>query len=321
MEGFQDYSAWLFPGQGSQEVGMGAKLLKKYSGAAETLKIAEEFAHANLRKLMERGPDQELRKTEYAQPALTAVSCAYVDLMNEAGLRPDFVAGHSLGELSALYAAGVLTLEDTLRLAAERGRLMSQCAFGGMLAVKGCEIELLEKLISKVTTGIVCLANLNAPSQLVISGDDTGLGELTQLVKEVGGECIRLNVSGPWHSPLVAVAACEFERVIATAEFSQPTCAVVLSSIAQTVGDPQQIKKIMMRQMSSPVRWFETIHLLTRSGVRRFYEVGAGKVLKGLMRRIIEDESTYQFCVTEQGRFLEEQLSKLGHPAVARESQ
>ncbi len=295
------HSAWLFPGQGSQSVGMGAKLLKEFPRAARILRTAEEISHQPLVQAMTRGPESQLTRSEVVQPAIVALSCGYIDLLNETGMHPDFVAGHSLGELSALYAARVLDLEQTLRLASERGRLMSLGATGGMIAVKDCELSKLESLVDDVHEGTVCIANLNARSQIVISGDDAGLESLAAKIKSAGGQSVRLNVAGAWHSPLVAVAACEFEKELLRTSFAEPQCQVVMSSTASLVDKASGIKQQMLKQMTSSVRWFETIELLFNQSVTQFYEVGSGKVLKGLMRRILADENSYEIHGMEAG--------------------
>jgi [acyl-carrier-protein] S-malonyltransferase len=300
--------AWLFPGQGSQEIGMGARLLKGYPRANAILEMAEDLAQMNLRQYIQRGPIDQLTRTEVVQPAVTAISCGYVDLLFEAGHVPSFVAGHSLGELPALYAAGSLDLQDVLRLAVERGRMMSECAHGGMLAVNSCGLCLLEELIVQVRGGIACLANLNAPSQLVVSGDEAGLEELTTLIRRTGGDVVRLNVSGAWHSPLVAVAAYSFQKVLATARFEKPNYPVVMSSQAKVSTCQGEIRCAMLNQMTSTVRWYETVCRLAECQCTTYYEVGPGKVLKGLLRRILPQDSSYAVHGLEQGRLLSQLL-------------
>ncbi len=287
-------SAWLFPGQGSQEVGMGRKLLQAYPRAAEILSLAEELSGLPLSDVMRRGPDTLLSRTDYVQPAVVALSCGYVDLMRAAGLKPDVVAGHSLGEFSALYAAGVLSINDTLRLAIERGRLMMQGACGGMIAVKSIELEILEDILDSLGDGTVCMANYNAPNQLVVSGDEEGLEALGSEVSKKGGDCVRLNVSGAWHSPLVAVAAHEFQKFLAGIPFAEPTCSIYMASKAVLFDNASDLRNTMMRQMTNPVKWYEIIEQMIANSHYHFYEVGPGKVLKGLMRRIIADEKLYK---------------------------
>ncbi len=296
-----DYSAWLFPGQGSQAVGMGAKLLKEFPSAARALRLAEEISHQPLAKVMSRGPETMLTQSEIVQPAIVAISCGYVDLLTDAGIQPDYVAGHSLGEFSALYAARVLDLEQTLRLASERGRLMSLGASGGMMAIRDCNLALLEELVDEVHDGTVCIANLNAPSQIVVSGDEAGLEQLSAKLKAAGGHSVRLNVAGAWHSPLVAVAACEFEKELLRTSFADPRCGVITSSTASFASQGAVIKQRMLKQMTSSVKWFETIELLHQQSVTQFYEVGSGKILKGLMRRILPDEQSYEIHSMETG--------------------
>lgn len=282
-------------------MGMGAKLLREFPPAVQMLRMAEEISHQPLVQAMSRGPEALLTRSELVQPAIVAISCGYIDLLRHTGNQPDYVAGHSLGELSALYAARVLDLEQTLRLASERGRLMSLGATGGMIAVKDCELATLEQLVDDIHEGTVCVANLNARTQIVISGDDQGLEALAAKIKSAGGQSVRLNVAGAWHSPLVAVAACEFEKELLRTTFSEPECGVVMSSTASPVSDAGTIKQRMLKQMTSSVRWFETVEWLFHHSVTQFFEVGSGKVLKGLMRRILTDESSYEIQGMETG--------------------
>ncbi len=280
---------------------MGAKLLKKFDRASEYILMAEEFSGQRIADVMRRGPDSQLAKTEIVQPAMVALSCGYVDLMRQAGENPDFVAGHSLGEYSALYAAGVLTAECVIRLASDRGRLMSQGADGGMVAVKSLTLDSLESILDTIRDADVCLANYNAPSQLVVSGDELALAKVCEKVRDRGGDFVRLNVSGAWHSPLVAVAAHEFEKSLSSVKFRDPDCPIVMGATATLAMNANEIRAIMMRQMMSPVRWYEVIEKLFSSGCRSFHEVGCGKVLRGLMRRIIEDENEYAIQGLENG--------------------
>lgn len=310
--------AWIFPGQGSQEVGMGKQLLQLSARANEICEIAEQYSGHPLRKLMAKGPSDALTCSEVVQPAIVAISCAYADFMRQHGEKPDFVAGHSLGELSALYAAGVIRLEDVLRLACERGRLMSEGPPGGMVAVKNMDLSDLESAVACVTDGTVCLANLNAPSQLVISGDETGLDRLTEILKEKAAsdagsriQSVRLGVSGAWHSPLVAVANHEFMKRLQCVPFADPETPVAVSSMAQFVQTGKQLQEALCKQMTKPVRWYETVELLASVGVNRFWEVGSGKVLKGLMRRILPVNSAYQVENIGNGRVLKRLLENV----------
>ncbi|HBE69786.1 MAG TPA: [acyl-carrier-protein] S-malonyltransferase [Planctomycetaceae bacterium] len=302
---------WLFPGQGSQAVGMGARLLKGYPSAERTFELAEDLSGQPILKAMLRGPETALAQTELLQPTLVALSCVYVDLMREAGISPHLVAGHSLGELPALYAADVLQLEDVLRLAVRRGQLMSQGPAGGMMSVKYCEQSLLEELIAKTEEGIVCLANINAPTQLIVSGDEAGLAALADRISQASGETQRLNVSGAWHSPLVGGAAYEFSKSLSLTDFADASCDVAMSSTARISTNGEMIKNTMLRQMSSPVLWHQTIDLIWGEGYRKYYEVGPGKVLKGLMRRIVPISEAYAFSGLETGTTLKHLLKQL----------
>lgn len=302
---------WLFPGQGSQEVGMGGKLLKRYPPAEQIFELAEELSGQPILKVMAKGPEIDLAQSELLQPALVALSCGYVDLMRAVGMKPTVVAGHSLGELPALYAADVLQLHDVLRLAVRRGQLMSQGPAGGMISVKYCDQPTLEDLIAQTDEGVVCLANINAPTQLIVSGDEAGLAALAKRVSDAAGETQRLNVSGAWHSPLVGGAAYEFSKDLGVTDFADATCDVAMSSTARICTSGETIKNTMLRQMASPVLWNQTIELIMSEGYRKFYEVGPGKVLKGLMRRIVPISEVYAFNGLEMGSTLKTILKEL----------
>ena len=302
---------WIFPGQGSQDVGMGEQILKLSPRARKIFEMAEQLAGLPLRQLMARGPAHDLARSDVVQPALVALSCAYVDFLRDRGETPSVVAGHSLGELSALYAAEVLELNDVLRLATTRGRLMAEGPPGGMVVLQNIPQTEIEGILKELHEGIVCLANLNAPTQLVVSGDETGLNNLADILKQrqhngtSQTQAQRLNVCGAWHSPLVAVASYEFSKHLQSTKFSNPSVAVAMSSQAALIESAADLKNIISRQMTMPVRWYETVEMLIDHGVRHFWEVGSGKVLKGLMRRILPSHCDYRVESLGNRRFLQ----------------
>lgn len=299
---------WLFPGQGSQEIGMGRALLDKFSPAREVLTLAEEFSGHPLIELMQRGPESRLTQTDVLQPALVAVSVAYVELLRSSGQEPLAVAGHSLGEIAALYAAGVIELHDALRLGAERGRFMNEAADGGMSAIKDLEPETIEQIVASVE-GVVVVANYNAASQTVISGELAALDAVTPLISQAGGSSVRLNVSGAWHSPLVKHAAEKFEQVLDTVEFSNARCPLVLGATGEVTQDADEILAVMKRQIVSPVRWTKVTQTLRSLGADKFLEVGPGKVLRGLLRRNIDSSVKYEVAGIDNSRSVTELLT------------
>lgn len=290
-------TAWLFPGQGSQTVGMGRDLCQEFPAADQVLEQASQMSGLPLKEYCWQGPEEILSRTDVLQPALTAVCLGGIALLREGGFRPDVVAGHSLGEFPALHAAGVLSVEDTLRLVVERGRLMleaSQAVPGGMIAVKKLTADKVEEVAAAARSrGVVVVANYNSPAQIVLSGDPAGLAEAEKLIVAQGGEPVRLRVSGPWHSPMMEKAADAFRAVIERAAFQAPHTPIYLNTLGRPETDPQQLREEMCKQIASPVRWVQIIQGMMAEGVNYFVEVGPGKVLRGLMRQIWPEEKAY----------------------------
>ena len=287
--------AVIFPGQGSQFIGMGKEFMESEPGAAKLMDMADSISSAPLRKLCLEGPMEELTKAVYLQPALTAVNLICWQAVKNAGICPDYFAGHSLGEYSALCASGVLEIEDTLKLVSERGRLSEregQKNPGGMQAVLGMTIEEIQEVLATLPeSSRATIANHNSEKQIVVSGDHATLAALEGMISDKGGKAITLNVSVANHSPLVAGAIPDFERIMADIPFSPPATPVLFNVTAAEEKEPTVIREIMSRQIASRVRWFEIIHSLADKGVTEFIEVGPKKVLSGLMKKNLPKSS------------------------------
>ncbi len=292
-------NAFVFPGQGSQGVGMGKSLYDTYPTAKNILDKANEVLGYSLTELCFNGPEETLKQTQHAQPALFSVSIATYQVLKEKGLEPKFVAGHSLGEYSALVAAGVLDFEAGLKLVATRGRLMAEAgktAPGTMAAVLGMsdeEIRVVCEEISK-TVGVVVVANYNCPGQLVISGSIEGVGATVAKLKEMRKKAIPLPVSGAFHSPLLKDAGEQFSKVLDSVEFHPASIPVVSNVTAEPSTDASVLKSALARQMTSSVLWESSVKKMVEQGVKTFVEVGTGSVLSGLIKKINKEIVTYQ---------------------------
>ncbi|MBO8126713.1 MAG: ACP S-malonyltransferase [Firmicutes bacterium] len=280
--------AYLFPGQGSQEPGMGQDLYQTHPEARAIMDQAESLVPGLLEACFS-DDDTVLNQTEIVQPAIVTVSAALWELLPQ-DLREGYVTGHSLGEYSALYAAGFLSFADTLRLVKERARLMGEAArevSGGMMAVMGVEYAELVRLIQEWDlTEEVFPANRNSAQQTVISGTEKGLEFFGGKAKEKGLKAVRLKVTGPFHSPLMEPVAEAFRSSLSEFTFQEPALPLVSATTAQVVKDPAELKEILVKQFTSPVLWTDTVSWLVQSGVQTVVEVGPGKVLTGLIRRI-----------------------------------
>lgn len=284
--------AVLFPGQGSQYLGMGKELIDAAEGNRELMTMAEEVCGLDLQKLINDGPMEELTRNSILQPAITITNMiCWQSLKNELGDKQvSCFAGHSLGEYSALYAAGVLRADDCMRLVAKRGFLMERegkANPGGMRAVLGLDINEVEQVISGYEgPGVVTAANHNTPQQIVLSGDMEGLDAVTPVVEEKGGKVIALNVSVANHSPLVANAVPDFTSFMKDIVFDAPKTPVYFNVSGATEKDSSGIKDMMSRQIVSRVHWCDIISAMLAEGVDTFIEVGPKTVLKGMMRKI-----------------------------------
>ncbi|WP_449602265.1 ACP S-malonyltransferase [Paenibacillus sp. Marseille-Q9583] len=284
--------AFVFPGQGAQAVGMGKDVYDALQNSRAVFEKGDEVLGFPLSKLIFEGPDSELKQTVNTQPALLTASVAYLEALREQGLKPDYVAGHSLGEYSALVAAGVLSYEDAVTLVRLRGRFMEEAVPGGqgaMAAVLGAEREALAALCQTISeeNGVVELANVNCPGQIVVSGSQEGVNGVVQRVKEAGGKrAIPLEVSGPFHSSMMRAAADRLAEELKKVTFNTPNVPVIVNVTASPVTDPEEIRELLVRQVYSPVLWQDSIEWLIADGVDTFVEIGSGSVLAGLIRKI-----------------------------------
>jgi len=286
--------AFIFPGQGSQAVGMGAELAKAYPAARAVFEEVDAALSQALSKLMWEGPVADLTLTENAQPALMAVSLAAMRVLGDKGLKladsVAYVAGHSLGEYSALAASGALSLADTARLLKTRGRAMQQAVpvgEGAMAALLGADLAQAQDLARAAAEGEVCeAANDNAPGQVVISGAKIAIDRAIGLAPKFGARrAVPLPVSAPFHCALMQRAADVMRDALATVDIKPPVVPLVANVLAAAISDPEEIRAKLVEQVTGMVRWRETMLYLKTNGVDTVYEVGAGRVLTGIARR------------------------------------
>jgi [acyl-carrier-protein] S-malonyltransferase len=288
--------AFTFPGQGSQAVGMGKELAEAFPEVRAVFAEIDEALGEKLSTIMFEGPDETLRLTENAQPALMAVSMAVVRVLEARGVsvrdHAAFVAGHSLGEYSALCAAGVFSIADTARLLKTRGRAMQQAVpvgQGAMAAILGLDLETVLRAASDAGEGEICnVANDNAPGQVVISGHVGAVNRAIELLKAAGAKrALPLPVSAPFHCPLMRPAADAMEYVLAKVAMEAPVVPVIANVLARPITDPADIRARLVEQVTGMVRWTESVQwLATEGAVTELYELGSGKVLTGLAKRI-----------------------------------
>jgi [acyl-carrier-protein] S-malonyltransferase len=286
--------AFIFPGQGSQAVGMGAELAKAYPSARAVFEEVDAALSQNLSRLMWEGPESELTLTENAQPALMTVSLAAMRVLGDKGLKladcVALVAGHSLGEYSALAAAGALSLADTARLLKTRGRAMQEAVpvgQGAMAALLGANLTQAQELAKAAAESEVCeAANDNAPGQVVISGTKTAIERAVALAPQFGARrAVLLPVSAPFHCALMQPAAAAMQEALSKVEIKMPVVPLVANVLGTPISDPEEIRKRLVEQVTGMVRWRETMLYLKTNGVGTVYEVGAGRVLTGMARR------------------------------------
>jgi [acyl-carrier-protein] S-malonyltransferase len=292
----QSAIAYVFPGQGSQFAGMGKDLADNFAVARQVFEEADEALSFSISRLCFDGPEDELQLTENTQPAILSVATAAYRAMRAEGFpAPSFVAGHSLGEYAALVAAEAISLADAVRTVRARGRYMQEAVpvgTGAMAAVIGGDQSEIEKVCVQAAENLVCsVANINSPNQVVIAGNVQAVDRAVELLKGVAKRVIKLNVSAPFHCALMKPAQDRLAFELGQLAFSEPATPVITNVDARAVTDPADLRDSLLRQVSSPVRWLESMELLLIQGVSNFVEVGPGKVLSGLMRQINRDAS------------------------------
>ena len=282
--------AFLYPGQGAQYVGMGKDLYENNAKAKQYFDSIFNGLEIDLKTVMFEGPEETLKETKYTQPAIVAMSLVLTKLfMEEKGIKPDFVAGHSLGEYSAIGAARILSFEDTVKLAAKRGEIMNVVAKdvnGTMAAILGLTSDKIVEVLSRVE-GTVEAVNFNEPTQTVIAGEVKAVEAACEALKAAGAKrALILPVSGPFHSSLMKPAGEELKKVLDTLTFNGSEVKLVANTSVEFVSEVEELKEELYKQTFGPVRWVETVAKLKENGVTEFYEIGPGKVLKGLVKKI-----------------------------------
>ncbi len=304
--------AFVFPGQGSQYVEMGKDFYENYDLAKEYFEKANNILGFDLKDLCFNGPEEKLTETQNTQPAIFTVSMIAYELLKSQGIEPEMVAGHSLGEYAALCAAGVFDFETGLKLVRKRGELMSSAvndeSEGTMAAIIALDQSKIEEICNQVD-GICELANINSPMQIVISGEKEAVKEAMELASEAGAKkVIELNVSSAFHSQLMEPAKNKLKSYIESIDFNDPVIPVVANSTANIVKEKDEIILALEKQLTSPVRWVESMELMGEQGIDLALEVGPGRVLKALMRRIDRSIKTYN---VEDKASLEKAVKKI----------
>lgn len=296
--------AFLFPGQGSQAVGMGKQLAENNKEVANVFAKADEVLQDSLSEVIFEGPQEKLTLTTNAQPALLTTSFAILTALKEYDITPDFVAGHSLGEYSALVAAGALTFEDAVYAVRKRGEYMEEAVPGGegaMAAILGANPHMLKQVTEEVTGEgyAVQIANMNSTKQIVISGTKQGVEIASQRAKENGAKrAIPLKVSGPFHSALMKPAAEKFQSVLNEITIQDTNIPVIANVTADVITSSAHIQEKLIEQLYSPVLWYPSIEYMVNQGVDTFIEIGPGKVLAGLMKSI--DSSVKAYAIYDE---------------------
>ncbi|MCK0160706.1 ACP S-malonyltransferase [Allomuricauda sp. F6463D] len=293
-------NAYIFPGQGAQFVGMGLDLFENHTEAKELFQKANDILGFSITNIMFEGNAEDLKQTKVTQPAIFLHSVILSKVLGD-NFRPDMVAGHSLGEFSALVANGTLNFEDGLKLVSQRALAMQKACEkqpSTMAAVLGLEDEVVEKITAEVE-GIVVPANYNCPGQLVISGEVDAVNIACEKMKEAGARrALLLPVGGAFHSPLMEPAREELAAAIESTEFKKPSCPIYQNVTTTAVSDAEEIKKNLILQLTAPVKWTQSVQQMVKDGATSFVEVGPGKVLQGLVKKIHREAETSSAVVS-----------------------
>lgn len=281
--------AFVYPGQGTQYVGMGKELYENNEKAKKIFDIFFSSLDIDLKKVMFEGSEETLKSTEYTQPAIVGLSLVLTELLKEKGIKPDYVAGHSVGEFAAFGGAEYLSLEDAIKLVAERGKIMKEVAGkvnGSMAAVLGLDSSKIQEVLKNIN-GVVEAVNFNEPNQTVIAGEKTAIEEACTALKEAGAKrALPLAVSGPFHSSLMKEAGEELKKYADKLNFEVGGIKIIANTTATVLNSDAEVKDEIYRQSFGPVKWIDTINKLKSEGVTKIYEVGPGKVLSGLIKKI-----------------------------------
>jgi len=307
--------AFLLPGQGSQKVGMAEDVYREFDTVREIFDMASDLTKLHLQRLCFKGPMEELTRTVHLQPAITAVNLSFLACLTREGIAADATAGHSLGEYSALHAAGVVSAPDTIRLVHKRGELMHRESLkhkGAMHAVIGLSIDRVQELVDgHRDEGTVSVANHNTETQIVITGSPEQVERVSEQARAAGAKTVALNVSGAWHSELIQGSVEPFREFIAGVELHPPRIPIILNVTAEPSEDAEQVRAVMAQQLCRPVRWFESVIRLVEEGVTAFVEVGPGRVLTGLVKKIVPPDSPVTVHAVGDMRSLERFLSEI----------
>ena len=283
--------AFLFPGQGSQSIGMGEDIYGEYSAVREIFDMASEIAKINLQRLCFKGPMEDLTQTVNLQPAITVLNLGFLSIIEKESIKPHMSAGHSLGEYGALCAAKTVSEEDTIRLVIKRGELMHREAVrheGAMTAILGLPMDTVQDMVDRVQSeGIVSVANHNTELQIVVTGSPGPVQRVAGLAREQGAKAIPLKVSGAWHSELIRGAEESFIEFMDPIPFQSPESTVLFNVTAAAETDPDEIKTLMANQLCSPVKWYDIMQKLIEEEIEVFAEVGPGKVLTGMIKKTL----------------------------------